>query len=187
MPQYNSWTLFSLGLLLAVIGTFALTLLLYYWEQSIGGIKKESPLYSQEDRQFALNDAGDKVTSLNPMNLEPFSSSAEDGHHEKEESEKKLNLLESSLKSNQEFQEQLAKQLELKTQEFELQSEENKQLELKALQIAQDFADYKLFSEEQLKQKQLQLASLQQMIEDQRTEWKKDRIKSINSIRKSTI
>ena len=41
MPHYKSWTLFSLGLLLAVIGTFALTLLLYYWEQSLGGTRKD--------------------------------------------------------------------------------------------------------------------------------------------------
>ena len=90
-----------------------------------------------------------------------------------QESSKELNLLETALKANQEQQEQLAKALEMRGRELEAQEEENKQLELKAFQIAQDFADYKLFSEEQLKQKQLQLTALQQMIDDQRTEMEK--------------
>lgn len=176
MPHYKSWTLFSLGLLLAVIGTFALTLLLYYWEQSVGGSKKElSQLYSHHAQNYDSNVSQNKVTSLDPsMDFElPFSTETHVQANPTQEGSKELNLLETALKTNQEQQEQLAKTLEIKSQELEAQVEENKQLELKAFQIAQDFADYKLFSEEQLKQKHLQLTALQQMIDDQRTEMEK--------------
>jgi hypothetical protein len=44
---------------------------------------------------------------------------------------------------------------------------------LKVDQTAQDYADYRLFSEEQLKQKQIQLITLQQVLEDQRSEMEK--------------
>lgn len=101
----------------------------------------------------------EKVTPLD--SFEEFISPVESQTNANE-----LNLLQEALKSNQEKQEKLQ-------QEMEQLKEENNQLELKALQIAQDFADYKLFSEEQLKQKQLQLSSLQQMMEDQRTEMEK--------------
>lgn len=175
MPHYKSWTLFSLGLLLAVIGTFALTLLLYYWEQSVGGSKKElSQLFSLPAQDYSSTGSENKVTSLDPsMDFEPPFSTEAHAQADPQVSTKELNLLETALKANQEQQEQLAKALEMKSQELEAQVEENKQLELKAFQIAQDFADYKLFSEEQLKQKQLQLTALQQMIDDQRTEMEK--------------
>lgn len=166
--QNKSWTLFSLGLLLAVIGTFALMLLLYYWEQSVARVSAESAdLHSGLHQNKATET---KVTSINPqVRFDP----TEDSHREKEERSNTLNFLETALKANQEQHEQLAKTLESKIQELEKQTEENNQLELKALQIAQDFADYKLFSEEQLKQKQLQINTLQQMADDQRTEMEK--------------
>lgn len=172
MPHYKSWTLFSLGLLLAVIGTFALTLLLYYWEQSLSSTGMDHTQLDSQPPQEFVPEA--KVTSLDPaMDMEPSFHRSPAPQAEPRESSKELNLLEAALKTNQEEQERLAKALEIKALEFEKQSEENKQLELKALQIAQDFADYKLFSEEQLKQKQLQLNALQQMVEDQRTEMEK--------------
>lgn len=172
MPHYKSWTLFSLGLLLAVIGTFALTLLLYYWEQSLGGTRKD--LSYQPLQEFVPAETEAKVTSLDSsMDFEPPFLREAAEQPAPTESSKELNLLETALKANQEQLEHLAKALEMKGQEFEKQAEENKQLELKALQIAQDFADYKLFSEEQLKQKHLQLTAFQQLIEDQRTEMEK--------------
>lgn len=168
MPHYKSWTLFSLGLLLAVIGTFALTLLLYYWEQSLDTSKKDmTQIYARVSQDFATTDTNTKVTAIDPENdFESLYRSDSTSEAETEEASKEINLLETALKTNQEQQEQLVKSLEK-------QEEENKLLELKALQIAQDFADYKLFSDEQLKQKHLQLTTLQQMIEDQRTEMEK--------------
>lgn len=157
MPGNRSWTLFSLGLLVAIIGTFALTLLLYYWELSIGETKKNLfQSYPKEDFQFALAGVEEKIRPLDSFE-HPLSDST---------SSKEIPILEAALKISQEKQEQMTKELEQLT-------EDNNQLELKALQIAQDFADYKLFSEEQLKQKQLQLSSFQQMIEDQRNEMEK--------------
>ena len=172
IPPHKSWTLFSLGLLLSVIGTFSLTLLLYYWEQAIDSNKKSSQ-FDFQCSPYAVEDSEEKVTSISSsMTSEQFFTPIS-SQTNAQESSKELNLLEAALKTNQEQQEQLAKTLETKSQEFEKLTEENKQLELKALQIAQDFADYKLFSEEQLKQKQMQLTALQQMIEDQRTEVEK--------------
>lgn len=92
---------------------------------------------------------------------------------ERVEATKKIDLLEITLKNHQEQQEQLAKDLASKKEELEKLAEENKQMELNAFQIAQDFADYKLFTEEQLKQKNMQLVALQQNLEDQRTEMEK--------------
>lgn len=174
VTQNKNWTLFSLGLLLAVIGTFALTLLLYYWEQSVGTTRKEFPTYDYLQQQtFVSENTEAKVTSIDSsMTFEP--PYAENlAETEPVGNSKEINLLETALKANQEQQEHLVKAFEAKVQELEKQDEEMKQLEIKALQIAQDFADYKLFSEEQLKQKQLQLTAFQQIIEDQRTEMEK--------------
>lgn len=175
MPYTKSWTLFSLGLLLAVIGTLSLTLLLYYWEQSVGSENQTFSFYAFQNPENVNRAVSEcKVTSLEPS----AHGEADTCHDPVDEAlspydSKELNLLESTLKVNQEQNEQLGNTLELKSQEVEKLQEENKQLELNAFQVAQDFADYKLFSEEQLKQKQLQITTLQQMIDDQRTEMEK--------------
>lgn len=172
MSHHKSWTLLSLGLLLTVFGTLALMLLLFYWEQSMRDKKQGSLLFSGP-KSSSATEKETKVTSLDPSLIFSPSSHPEHEYVGTKESSKELNLLQTALKASQEQQEQLAKTLEIKTQELLKQEEENKQLQLKVQQVAQDFADYKLFSEEQLKQKQLQLTSLQQIIEDQRAEMEK--------------
>jgi hypothetical protein len=174
MSHHKSWTLLSLGLLLVVFGTLALMLLLFYWEKSIRE-KKHSHLFpTQKLPTLSSIEKEDKVTSLDPtlmFNQIPLQESLD--QLGSKENSKEFHLLQKALKTNQEQQEQLVKTLEIKDQEVQKKEEENKQLQLKAQQIAQDFADYKLFSEEQLKQKQLQLTALQQNIEDQRAEMEK--------------
>lgn len=175
MSHHKSWTLLSLGLLFIVVGSLALILLLFYWEQSVRE-KKSNPLLfpSQIPIPLSLEEKQDKVTSLDPdLTFNHDSLHEQFGQMDIRENSKEFNLLQTALKTNQEQQELLVKSLEIKTQELEKQEEEGKQLQLKVQQVAQDFADYKLFSEEQLKQKQLQLASLQQIIEDQRSEVEK--------------
>ncbi len=175
MSHNKSWTLLSLGLLLVFFGTLSLIFLLFYWEQSVRGDKKplNSLLLSQQPPTLFLTEKETKVTSLDSSLT--FAPLAQDGLDQmsSKENTKELHLLQMALKNNQEQQDKLAKALEIKGQELHKQEEENKQLHLKAQQIAQDFADYKLFSEEQLKQKQMQLSTLQQIIEDQRSEMEK--------------
>ena len=176
MPHFQSWKLFSLGLLLVIIGTFALTLLLFYWEKSIQGLKKNSSPCSspQLPTDFPPVEKEAKVTSLDTgVSFEAVSQQNAHNFMDSKENLREFNLLETALRDNQEQQEQLSKTLEIKTQELEKLVEENRQLEIQAFQIAQDFADYKLFSEEQLKQKYLQMTTLQQITEDQRAEMEK--------------
>jgi DNA-binding protein H-NS len=174
MPSTKSWTLFSLGLLLAVIGTLSLTLLLYYWEQAIEIGPKGYSFFPDRNLQAPLAIEMGKVTSLE-SELDPNIASDPDCLQSDNSTgySKELNFLENSLKTHQEQLELLENNIESKNQEIDKLRDENQQLELNALQIAQDFADYKLFSEEQLKQKQLQINTLQQMIDDQRTEVEK--------------
>lgn len=172
MSLHKSWALLSLGLLLITFGTLTLMLLLYYWEKSIQNKKLEdsSPqlLY-----MTPVTIKEDKVTSLGPITFNQTIESKElTDQGSSKESAKELNLLQTTLKEYQEKQNQLIQSLELKTQELHKLEGENQLAQLKAQQIAQDFADYKLFSEEQLRQKQLQLTVLQQMLEDQKYEIK---------------
>lgn len=171
MSHHKSWTLLSLGLLLVVFGTLSLIFLLSYWEQSMRDKKSTNSLLlpEQSPTLFSIEKEA-KVTSLDPsLTFNPIAQ------HDATENigSKELNLLQAALRASQKQQEELAKSLEMKGQELHKQEEENRQLQLKVQQVAQDFTDYKLFSEEQLKQKQLQLAALQQMVEDQRSEMEK--------------
>ncbi len=174
MSHHKSWTLLSLGLLLIVLGALTLMILLFYWEKSIQSSSPQHSLSVKKGLNHSLSEKDAKVTSLDSSLIfhPPSHSEMTDAGGFKENS-KEFNLLQTALKSSQEQQELLTKSLEGKNQELHKQEEENKQLQLKAQQAAQDFADYKLFSEEQLKQKQLQLATLQQIIEDQRAEMEK--------------
>jgi len=168
MSRHKSWSILTIGLLLVGGGTFFLMLCLYYWEQAIQE-KKGDPL--ARIRQLAFYPSGqseNKVTSLESLlNFSPLhDESIRETVHE-------IQQLKTHLKEAQEQKNQLMEVLEHKKSEQQRLEEESKQAQTKVQQVAQDFSDYKLFSEEQLKQKQLQLASLQQMIEDQRTEMEK--------------
>lgn len=176
MSHNKSWALLSLGLLLVFFGTLSLIFLISYWEQSLRDKKLNHSLFlSEQSHPFTSNKHEAKVTSLDPsMTFESHAQhTPSEGIANNKENSKEMNLLQSALEANQRQQEELAYTLELKGQELHKQEEDNKQLQMKAKQIAQDFSDYKLFSEEQLKQKQLQLSALQQTIEDQRNEMEK--------------
>jgi UPF0242 C-terminal PAS-like domain/Uncharacterised protein family (UPF0242) N-terminus len=168
MARHKSWSILSLGLLLVGGGTLFLMLCLYYWEQAIQGSRKPPLEDIQQLAFYPIGSQETKVTALDPVLT--LSKTYEEAT---KESTKELHQVQTHLKEIQEQKEQLTLAFEQKKSEFQKLEEENKQVHFKAQQIAQDFADYKLFSEEQLKQKQLQLASLQQMIEDQRTEMEK--------------
>lgn len=174
MSLNKSWSILSLGLLLITCGSFVLILLIYYWEKGLKGQTSEEPTAHSRQLAFFPNDKETKVTSIDPsLALIRNSPSPIEADAPLKESVKELSLLQAALEENQEQYKSLQEELELKEQAFIKIEEENKQLQVKAQQAAQDFSDYKLFSEEQLKQKNMQIAALQQMIEDQRAEMEK--------------
>lgn len=158
MPRHKSWSILSLGLLMMTGGSLALIWLLYYWEQTI----KTQPI--QEKRLIALSPNGiadhqeTKVMALDPH----FLATPQTEISSKENS----GVLHAALKESQEKYEQLIK-------EKQRLDDENQQLSIKVEKVSQDFSDYKIFSEEQLKQRNLQISHFQQTIEDQRSEIEK--------------
>ena len=174
MSPHKSWALLSLGLSIIVICSLALILMLIYWEESIKPKKNNTLTFPDQSIHTSMPEKENKVMSLEPSLI--FNQLPEKEPTEQivyKENDKELNLLQTALNANQEQLEELAKLIDLKNQELQQKDEEKKDLEAKALQISQDFADYKLFSEEQLKQKQLQLSASQQTMEDLRTEMEK--------------
>lgn len=165
--QQQSWKLLSLGLLLIAVSSLSLIFLISYFEHAV---QKNSP----PNRESHENAEGNKVTLLETAReIEEAHESPEALAQPFEESSKELNLLQAALeKSEQTYQELLTsiEEREKKIGELEIQLKEERE---RAERVAQDFADYKLFSDEQLKQKQLQLTALQELIEDQRSEMDK--------------
>ncbi len=167
MSSQKSWMLLSTGLFIAMCGAFLFFFLLYYWEQSFRGQIEHSAA-----PQFTLSPSSlreEKVAILDSSLLfhSPLSLKQESHEETKEEEPDR------ALKVNQEEQEKLNGLLESKEGELRGLREENQHLSSRTHQAFQDFADYKLFSEEQLRQKQGQLLALQQIIEDQRAEMEK--------------
>lgn len=167
VAPYKSWPLLSFGLLVISSGTCALILLLYCWEQAI-----RYQVYGEQASFLGLGEQNAKVMLLESVSQ--ITDSLEDKPSGLiSEGAKELYRLQINLKEAQERQNSLLEDLQTKQQEIFKLEEEKKQLLSKTEQVLQDFADYKLFSEEQLKQKSLQMNSLQQNFEDQRTEMEK--------------
>jgi len=175
MSHHESWALLSVGLLLVVFGTLSLLFLVSYWEQTMRDKKPTPSLFlSQQALTLTSNKKEAKVMSLDPsLTFDTIGQHEPSELNSFKENSKEMNLLQAAIQASHKQQEELANALEIKGQEQHRQEEENRQLQMKAQQIAQDFADYKIFSEEQLKQKQLQFSALQQMVEDQRNEMEK--------------
>lgn len=144
MAPHKSWMLLSLGLLLVVLGSLALIALLFYWEQALRFRSLEAHTSKENGR--------DKIARIEPL-TSPIDETIP---------EKSIESLEDHAP--------LAHLLQLKTTACIALEETNQVLERQLQGLAQDFADYKLFSEEQLRQKQLQMTALQHMLEEQKTE-----------------
>lgn len=163
----ESWRVLTAGLLVTAGGSFAFALLLEHWEKLAN--------YPLNTKKGKPSEKETKVTSLEPVIPFPSPILLEEPSQPspiKEYTNDSV-ILQSRLKEYQEELAALKDEAEIKTKELHSLTEENKQLILKVHQTTQDFADYKLFSEEQLKQKNIQLANFQQAIEDQRTEVEK--------------
>lgn len=169
MSVTKSWSILSIGLLLIAVCSLFFILFLFHWEKSAKEKFKnhfwDTVKYPEKETKVTSLDTGLLFDHPTPIQ-EPEILSVK-------ETVKELNVIQSNLKESQEKVTHLMEELAAKEQECREAEEEKKQLLLKAQQISQDFSDYKLFSEEQLKQKNLQLAALQQIIEDQRTEVEK--------------
>lgn len=170
MSANKSWTLLSIGLLILTCGTLAFTLLLYSWERA--SKRKMEKLIAYKNNE---PDKEPKVTALEQSQeyLDPLNAPKENNVLSVRENPKELESLQASLKELQEELTRAKEELGKKEVHMQEMGEENKVLFQKVQQGLQDFADYKLFTEEQIKQKNLQLATLQQVIEDQRTEVEK--------------
>lgn len=169
MSASKSWSILSIGFLLIAVCSLLFILFLYRWDRVVQDKFKRHFSYDIQPPEKET-----KVTSLDPALLFDHSVSiTEPEILSVKETAKELTILQSNLKDNQDKIARLSDELINKENEHKVYAEENKQLSIKAQQVSQDFSDYKLFSEEQLKQKNMQLAALQQVIEDQRTEVEK--------------
>lgn len=168
MTYEKSWKFISLGLFSATVGSLCLILILYYWEQSIFQSHKSNPLTLLT---FSKNSAEEKSLKVTP--LESTDHFNEVASVSTEEDLTPPPFLKSSFKVTQDEYEALENQLLSANQQIEKNEEENLALQMQIEKITQDFADYKLFSEEQLKQKQAQLQNFQQLADDHRTEMEK--------------
>ena len=176
MSRNKSWLVLSLGLLLIATCALVLILLLSYWEKNLRkslqtNLKDSFPSESKEPKVTSLDPHLHQDTHHSLFEYDPLKNGGED-----------LDLLESL----HEYQTQNLKLLEEveRLRESSLQfSRENINLHTTAEKAIQDLEDYKLFSEEQLNQKNLQVSTLQKMMEDQRTEMetRKDQIQLLDS------
>jgi hypothetical protein len=170
MSRYKSWSVLSIGLLLTVFSALTLIFLLYYWERLLGEQfqNKKSILALSNELKNLNDDKVNKVTSL-----DAHISLDESINHIPNENKEEKSLLQANLKEVQDKYARLLEEMQIKSQELRQWEEEKKQGMAKAEQISQDFSDYKIFSEEQLKQKNLQILTFQRTIEEQRTEMEK--------------
>lgn len=170
MSPDKRWSILSIGLLIISFGALALTYLLYYWEEVLKEKlkKSEKQLVLLEDGQVQtlyhpLKET--KVTSLDPLLLIKSDEIASSSSFKED-----VYFSQTALADYKEKDIPSLEEFKKKSQEISLLKEENQQLTLKTDRATQDFADYKTFSEEQLKQKTLQISTFQQTVEEQRTE-----------------
>lgn len=166
MPHQKSWAILSLGLLTVACGTLTLLLLVYYWEESIQTKQRDCQLpYLPKIYESEFRSVEKVVESYSPQEF----NDSEDNQPFVERGREAYNHDE-TIKRGHEKGEGLQSLIDLKDEEIQKLSFELESLKLIVEQTTQDYADYKLFSEEQLKQKQMQLSGLQQVIDDQKSE-----------------
>jgi hypothetical protein len=169
MSRSKSWLVLSSGLLLIAMCSLILILTLFYWEKAI-----RNQLQGAE-RNIVKNTSNEekepKVTSLDlnhDYDVEPPLSEYEATSKTSQE----LNLLE-ALNESQMQNSKLMEDIEHLNDSLQQLNEEHRVSMLQGEKATQDLEEYKLFSEEQLKQKNLQIVNLQQMMDDQRSEMEK--------------
>lgn len=162
MSRNKSWLILSLGLLLIATCSLILILLLNYWENNLKS-KQAHDLFPPRH-----NTIEPKVTALDLIYEmdQPLSK------YEPKSNGNELSLME-ALNESQMQNNRLQEEIENLHRTVDAFADENKALKNASEKASQDLEDYKLFSEEQLKQRQLQIGSLQQTVDDQRSEMEK--------------
>lgn len=169
MSKSKSWLIFSTGLFTIVCGALGLMLLLYYWEQALKNKNQEqdslaSNIQPLDKHKVAYLDSSQIMTDLNkPDNINRESITLL-------ENSKQLNSLQKSLEECQEQQTHLLEDIQYKNTEIQKLEKELQEWVEKAEQASRDLSDYKIFSEEQLNQKSIQINSLQQSLDTQQQE-----------------
>jgi len=176
MSREKSWSILSLGMSFLMLAALTLIVLIRNWEASIRAYFQQRDYSTMPTVNHVMSKQVDpKVTNFEsllenkipeelPLNIETSPYRQDDGQ---------LNLLINDAKKLQEESAELRNILASKDQLIEQLTQETAQLQTKELQISQDFSDYKLFADEQLRQKNLQIGTLQQSIDDQRNEMEK--------------
>lgn len=141
MSSNKSWGILTSGLLLCIGGSFLLFILLSWWEQSF----KQT------------------IHDTSPLKKPPTADIYSITHQSIEEERQRTENLQNSLLATQE-------DIQQKIQEMQKIQDDYDRAQKQVLKGSQDFAEYKLFSEEQLNQKGLLIQSLQQRIHQQNDE-----------------
>ena len=169
LPKAKSWAIISIGFLTILVASLFFFLLLHYWNKKW----LESSLSYVEGAMTPQN----KVTPLDEALLQQENQEAKKTLEENrlllQENSQELLSLKDHLASHEEKVATLTTQLHELKEEKQKLVEETRHLENRAQRAIQDFSDYKLFSEEQLKQKNLQLSAAQQTISEQNSEIEK--------------
>ncbi len=166
MHPSKSWFVLTLGLMMVGACAIVVILLITYWEEAIRR-KLHGDVHQTELKLFLPKET--KVTSLDTSLIQEANKS--EILHELDSTQ--LFYLQNSLKESQYQHSSLIEEIQLKNEKLQRVDEEKKLLMDQCEQVAHDFADYKIFSEEQLKQKSIQIHSLQQNIEDKNVEIEK--------------
>ena len=148
MSKNKSWSILSLGLLMIAACSLILILFIYYWEQAF-----RSHIQNNTSQELHYAEKANKVTSID-SSLETEMEVDHPVH---------FNLLPSKSKEQESL---LIEDLLNHKQEISNLQEENKNLQFQFDETIKDFSDYKLFSEEQLKQKNIHISDIQQVTDE---------------------
>jgi len=182
LPKSKSWIIVSSGFLIIAISSLVFLFLLIYLDKKFHRALKIDLIEGSEG-QVKVNKVTSLDQSLDFEEKQMISRKNEEDALLLKESSEELLTLKNSLAENQEKITELTEQLALIESEKKECIEESKRLESRNHKVSQDFSDYKLFGEEQLKQKNLQLTAAQMTIADQTSEIEKrqDQICQLNS------
>lgn len=147
LPLKQGWFTWSFGLLLVTMGTLVFWFFLQGWEEGL--LEQKSELIEES---LLVEKKVEEIEKINSQDFSEISIKNES-----------LNVLENK-------QKQLLKELDEKNALYIVLEESYRQLQLKHKKMVQEFTEHKFLAEERLKQKHLQIAELQQAVENQRNE-----------------
>jgi hypothetical protein len=155
MSRNKSWSVLSLGLLLLASCCLGLILFIHYWEEAL-------KYHIREEKSHPLQ-LDERIEKMNKVTAIESSTQSETSIRTEIQSDLiALNLIPEDSNQPQKLD---LEDSETKEQEIIKLLQEKTILNGQLEETIRDFSDYKLFSEEQLKQKSLQAANLQETID----------------------